>query len=641
MNCSIRIVLFLTWVALMGVLGNFPLQAVIQQPEDVLPDLPGSGILNVRDFGAKGDGVSDDLPAIKAALEKALDSNGRYSRPPFIYFPAGTYLISDSLEARIANSWSAGWRAGAMFMGEQQSKVIIQLADQAPGFQDPAKPKPVIKTGSESDQPRPDGWGNRAFRHNIFNLTVDTGKGNPGASGIDFLANNRGAVRNVTIRSGDPEGSGVTGLVMNRQWPGPGLIKHVTIEGFDTGIEMLHHGQYSMTFENITLVGQKKLGVNNKQNGVFIEGLHFKGSVPALKQSESSGLTVLIDSTIETTSQEPAIDNRGYMLVRNVEIKSQGPGLQHSLKDHSETLRSGRIDEWISHPSLGKKNAKTLGLAVKKSPEFVASNPSDWQNAAEFIVEGQDPTEAIQKALNAGKPVVYFPNGGYSVSKTLVVPPSVKRITGCQSALSANKETFKGTELFKVSGGSDPLIIEHFWFSRGTEKGEPSSNNKVVVQDSNRPLVFRHVDIHGGYENTSRGGGDVFFEDIMGTPLRVKHPQALYGRQVNCEFLHDEPMIQNRGGDIWILGYKTEGQQIILESDGGQVEILGGLAYALGKQDQKYDKLSMFRLKGTKVSLTIAGNGNEWVQIIEGDNSLTSKDAPRRGRAAMLMLFRE
>ncbi|NJK91324.1 MAG: hypothetical protein HC904_05515 [Blastochloris sp.] len=74
-------------------------------------------MLNVKDFGAKGDGISDDLPAIKAALEKSLSDNARYSRPAFIYFPAGTYLLSDTLEGRINNKWSNGWRSSVMLMG--------------------------------------------------------------------------------------------------------------------------------------------------------------------------------------------------------------------------------------------------------------------------------------------------------------------------------------------------------------------------------------------------------------------------------------------------------------------------------------------------------------------------------------------
>jgi len=54
-------------------------------------------IINVRDYGAKGDGVTDD----SAAIQSALDLQGH------IYIPAGTYLINTSLRIK-DNTWLFG-----------------------------------------------------------------------------------------------------------------------------------------------------------------------------------------------------------------------------------------------------------------------------------------------------------------------------------------------------------------------------------------------------------------------------------------------------------------------------------------------------------------------------------------------------
>ena len=48
-------------------------------------------VVNVKDFGAKGDGVHDDTKAIQAALMLSLKS---------VYFPAGAYVVSDTLNVR-------------------------------------------------------------------------------------------------------------------------------------------------------------------------------------------------------------------------------------------------------------------------------------------------------------------------------------------------------------------------------------------------------------------------------------------------------------------------------------------------------------------------------------------------------------
>ena len=62
-----------------------------------------SGSLNVRDFGAKGDGITDDSDAIQRALLQAAAPEfpgflyWRWTAAPEVYFPEGTYLVSRTL----------------------------------------------------------------------------------------------------------------------------------------------------------------------------------------------------------------------------------------------------------------------------------------------------------------------------------------------------------------------------------------------------------------------------------------------------------------------------------------------------------------------------------------------------------------
>ena len=92
---------------------------------------PASAALNVRDFGAKGDDVSDDTEAIRATFEAAqkqyklgetasdLPGWGYYPTRPEIVFPAGRYRIS-----------SAIYISQGVIRGEGEACIIQTQKDQ-------------------------------------------------------------------------------------------------------------------------------------------------------------------------------------------------------------------------------------------------------------------------------------------------------------------------------------------------------------------------------------------------------------------------------------------------------------------------------------------------------------------------------
>ena len=62
--------------------------------------------INVRDFGAKGDGKTDDTEAIGAAVKAACERRLIPQHPKYnyfvslveVYFPSGHYLVSDTID---------------------------------------------------------------------------------------------------------------------------------------------------------------------------------------------------------------------------------------------------------------------------------------------------------------------------------------------------------------------------------------------------------------------------------------------------------------------------------------------------------------------------------------------------------------
>src|ERR1700722_11514538 len=128
--------LLLTGIALLLAIGGEPVRA-----ENFPPD---SGALNVRDFGAKGNGRDDDTAALLAAIAAAGSNTGAFFwRTRIVYLPAGTYRVSAPLVKRYADG---KFGSGLILVGESAGSTTIRLTDHASGFDDPAAPRGIIMT---------------------------------------------------------------------------------------------------------------------------------------------------------------------------------------------------------------------------------------------------------------------------------------------------------------------------------------------------------------------------------------------------------------------------------------------------------------------------------------------------------------
>lgn len=89
------------------------------------------GIVNVRDYGATGDGATDDTAAIQQAIDKNLGK--------IIFFPSGTYIVSDTIytyrgDAKRSLLYLLGARikASADFP-KDAGKFVVSIGDKSTG----------------------------------------------------------------------------------------------------------------------------------------------------------------------------------------------------------------------------------------------------------------------------------------------------------------------------------------------------------------------------------------------------------------------------------------------------------------------------------------------------------------------------
>ncbi len=392
---------------------------------DVYANLPhGKMFRNVKDFGAKGDGVTDDTTAFIRALDYGVGVEGE-KRHGTVYIPPGIYRITDTLII---------WK-GTHLIGDTENPPVLFLPSQTTGFTNPEDPKPLIVTAN--------GWGidpktrdwrtrldtlggstNNTFYTSLRNIKIKVGKGNPGAIAIYWCVAQGTALRNVEIDGGDAYACIKTSL-----WGGGGVISDINIVGGQRGWEVDQTSQFlirSAKFSQQSLYAIRLTGV---WNFVFLD-LSIS-NVPSGLEIRGGNCISLIDSSFKNISNGTAIiaePKPASLFLQNITSE----GVDQIVKGHLPAAQ-GRIGRWIL--------SEEIYLNGKKSPSFsysgdIRSLPSPkfpkMSNKIRSVTEfgaipddDKDDTYAIQKAINLCEEL-FFPSGNYIVSDTLHLKPNSK-----------------------------------------------------------------------------------------------------------------------------------------------------------------------------------------------------------------------
>jgi hypothetical protein len=489
-----------------------------------------------------------------AAIQKAIHS-GTTGSWHIIYLPNGTYKVSNTIFWK-SNSSSFG----PVLQGESRVGVTIKLKDNATGFGNPSKPKPIFYTGDGVAQ---------KFCRGIRNMTISTGSGNPGAIGVQWYSNNEGIMADVTVRSDD--GDGVYGIHTGFSTEnGPWLFKNVSVYGFNIGITTgcLNSG----TMYTIYLCGQKVCGIDNLNHVVSIENLRTENSPIAVKNMGETATMALVNGEFLGGSGGPAIINEGNMFARDIITTGYEKAMQNS-GGNGETVDGTSIYEFSSHgvTSLFDSPSRSLRLPIAQIPAMEwEQDPQKWASIRKFGASPNDTRNdagGIQKAINSGATTVYFPRGKYYITSDVKITGKVQRIIGCNSSIEG------GGKLILENNGPDIVKIERM------RRSGVSSNTKIENRSS-RVLVLESIILT---ELIGSSSGDIFISSGLARMTITSDEVAVWARHLNTEGPLAAGYNIRNSGMLWMLGLKTEQNKLKVDTrPGGRTEILGAHMYTLG-----------------------------------------------------------
>ncbi|TPX18892.1 uncharacterized protein E0L32_011444 [Thyridium curvatum] len=406
---------------------------------------------NVKDYGAKGDGVTDDTAAINAAIN---DGNrcgkgcaSSTTTPAVVYLPAGTYVISSSILPAYFTQ----------IIGDANNPPTLKATAGFSGF--------GLIDGNPYYTSDLNWISTNVFYRQVRNLILDTTNIAPAtaATGMHWPTSQATSLQNIVFNM--PTSSDVVhvGLFIESGGSG-GFLSDLTFIGGATGASMGNQ-QYTMrnlTFRNCKTAiiqlwdwGWTYMGLSITDCGVGID-ISAGGS-----SDQKTGSLTLIDSTLTnvpvgvltawTPSASPA--TAGSVILENLSLNNvpvmvKGPsGTALAGSSGSTTINAwGEGHQYIpSGPQTFQGNiagnSRPAALLsgnryyTRSKPQYESLPASSFVSARSSGARGDgstDDTAALQSAINAAASagqVLYLDYGIYRVTSTITVPPGA-RIVG-------------------------------------------------------------------------------------------------------------------------------------------------------------------------------------------------------------------
>ncbi|KAI9668646.1 MAG: hypothetical protein M1831_001085 [Alyxoria varia] len=439
---------------------------------------------NVKQYGAKGDGIHDDTAAINKAVSDGMrcgkGCNSSTTDPALVYFPSGTYVVSKPIVQLYYTQ----------FVGDPLNLPTIK---GAAGFEGMA----LIDTDPYDDQGN-NWWTNQNnFYRQIRNFVIDlTGMPESKGAGIHWQVAQATSLQNIVfnMKKGG-SGNKQQGIFMDNG--SGGFMTDLIFNGGNIGA---FFGSQQFTTRNLTfndcktavfmnwnwLWSLKSLNINNCGTGVDMANMPENQTVGSVILADSKFVNTKIGvNSSFTDSSIP--ETGGTLIIDNVDFK----GAPTAVASHTgkTILAGGRvIDSWgqgrqytgprgtrIQGPLAASAN-KPAGLLdaggkifERAKPQYADVPASSFVSIKSKGAKGNgisDDTQAIQKAMDSlsKDQILYFDHGAYVVSDTVRVPKDIRMTGEMWPLIMAKGKAFQNKDklvpVFQVGQQGDTGNVE-------------------------------------------------------------------------------------------------------------------------------------------------------------------------------------
>ncbi|KFY94736.1 hypothetical protein V500_03084 [Pseudogymnoascus sp. VKM F-4518 (FW-2643)] len=487
---------------------------------------------NVMDYGATGDGSSDDTAAINAAITdgnrcgQGCDSST--TTPALIYFPPGTYIVSKPIIQYYYTQ----------LVGDAVEIPTIKAAVNFLGIA-VIDSNPYAAGGVNWYTSQ-----NNFFRQ-IRNFKIDlTGQPKSTGTGIYWHVAQATSLQNIEFNMIKDKSSDnkQQGIFMDKG--SGGFMTDLTFNGGNVGV---FWGSQQFTTRNLKFNGCRTAIYMNWNWAWTLQGLAIDSCDIGLDMSSNGqdqqnvGAVIVQDSTFSNTPVGIATrystgqnDTSGTLIIDNVDFSKNCPNAVQNPESNTAILQGNtKVQSWVQGRAYSAAGGSAVqgtqspvskpsallddsgNIFTKSKPQYENVDASKFVSVKSKGAKGDgvtDDTAAIQAAFNSvsGDQIVYFDHGNYVITNTVNVPKNVKIVGEIWPVIFAGGDSnFQDQNnpkpVFQVGNAGDvgTVEIQDLIFSTmGPQPGAILMEFNVAGQDKGSAGLW---DVHfriGGFTGT-------------------------------------------------------------------------------------------------------------------------------------------